>query len=330
MPGFTTHYIMGMKAFNDLPPSYLKHIIAKYRWLYQLGLQGPDMFFYNIPVLRHRDYRNVGSYMHEAHVNDFFRCYLTELSQVTSKQQREEGLAYFCGFICHYVGDSICHPFIYARIHYNPEKPDHRCHGLHASLENDLDAILLYKYKKKKPSEFNQAATICLNGQETQFISRFLCKCINEAYYPLSETNSYQVTARMVHRSILALRFGCRTLSDPSGIKSSSIGFVEGLLLRHPVASQKLVTDNIKDIQNSLNQNHELWHNPWDPSYASSESFTELFHRTLQKCSNVYLLLNRSLASGALFETPDFAEILSELGNLSYHSGLDVDLVPEK
>ena len=50
MPGFTTHYIMGMKAYNDMNCRPLKHIIAKYRWLYQLGLQGPDMFFYNIPM----------------------------------------------------------------------------------------------------------------------------------------------------------------------------------------------------------------------------------------------------------------------------------------
>ena len=51
MPGFTTHYILGMKAYNDLPNFQLKYIIAKHRWLYQLGLQGPDMFFYNIPIL---------------------------------------------------------------------------------------------------------------------------------------------------------------------------------------------------------------------------------------------------------------------------------------
>ena len=80
MPGFTTHYILGMKAYNDMPQNNLKFIIAKYRWLYQLGLQGPDMFFYNLPVLRHRDHRNVGSYMHEHHVNDFYRCAFTRLS----------------------------------------------------------------------------------------------------------------------------------------------------------------------------------------------------------------------------------------------------------
>ena len=97
MPGFTTHYIIGMKAYNDLKNNQLKHIIAKYRWLYQLGVQGPDIFFYNIPILRHRDYRNVGSYMHEAHVGDFFRCCLAHISQIRSRQQKEQAIAYFPG-----------------------------------------------------------------------------------------------------------------------------------------------------------------------------------------------------------------------------------------
>ena len=35
-------------------------------------------------------------------------------------------------------------------------------------------AVFLMKYKKKKPSQFNQAATICLNGLETQLIYRCL------------------------------------------------------------------------------------------------------------------------------------------------------------
>ena len=73
-----------------MPFTPLKHTIAKYRWLYQIGLQGPDIFFYNIPILRHRDYRNVGSHMHEYHVNRFFRNCLNEIAAISSKQQREQ------------------------------------------------------------------------------------------------------------------------------------------------------------------------------------------------------------------------------------------------
>ncbi len=324
MPGFTTHYILGMKAYNDLPNCQLKRVIAKYRWLYQLGLQGPDMFFYNIPVLRHRDYRNVASYMHEHHIQDFFTTCLRNLNEIPSRQQQEQGLAYFCGYLCHYIGDSICHPYVYGRIGYNAKSPTAPAHGMHAALENDIDALLLQKYKKKKPSQFNQAATICLNGMETQFISRFLSKCINETYYPITFYNNFQVTPQMVHRSIWAMRFGCRTLADPSGRKSSSIAFVENLFLKNPVASTKLITDKVSNPRACLNLNHETWCNPWDRRLASKASFPDLFYQCLLKCSNVYAILNTLVAHGQTFRKVNLSRLLDELGSYSYHSGLTV------
>lgn len=324
MPGFTTHYIMGMKAYNDMPSNQLKHIIAKHRWLYQLGLQGPDMFFYNLPILRHRDNRNVGSYMHEHHVSDFFSVYFREAALIPSRHQREQALAYFCGYLCHYICDSICHPYIYGRIHYDTGKPTLKCHGLHAELENEIDALLLQRYKKKKPSQFNQAATICLNGQELQFISQLLSRCINETYYPITYENSFQVTPRMIHRSILALRFGCRTLADPSGRKKSSLARMECILLRNPVISNKLVTDQAIDARECLNLNHETWCNPWDPRMASRDSFLDLFRRSLDKCNTVYYLINQAISSGGPSEY-DFSPVIQELGCYSYHSGLPAD-----
>ena len=325
MPGFTTHYIFGMKAYNDMPFTPLKHTIAKYRWLYQLGLQGPDMFFYNIPILRHRDYRNVGSYMHEHKVNAFFECCLRRIGTIRSRQQQEEAISYLAGFINHYIADSICHPYVYGRIGYPVDAPTSMHHGMHAHLENELDAILLWKYKKKKPSEFNQTATICLNGQEIQFISHFLASCINETYYPITYRNNFQVTPAMVHRSIWALRCGCRTLSDKNGKKKFGIAQVESIFVNHPVASAKMVTDSVTDYRSSCNLNHEAWGNPWDPTRVSTASFVDLFHETLDKCSRVYALLNSAVTDNVPLDKQDLSPLLTELGNESYHSGLPVD-----
>lgn len=322
MPGFTTHYILGMKAYNDLPANYLKFVITKYRWLYQLGLQGPDMFFYNLPILRHRDHRNVGSYMHEHRVNDFFRCAFDRLSRIESKQQKEEGMAFLCGFICHYIGDSICHPYVYGRIGYDVQNPGGYYHGLHAKLENDIDALLLKKYKKKKPSQFNQAATICLNGMETQFISVFLSDCINDAFYRLSSKNHYQVTAGMIHRSILAMRFGCRTLADPNSRKKDRIEFFESLFLKNPIASSKMVTDVVEDPVWSLNLRHEIWCNPWDRSIASRASVPDLLRRCLGKLSTIFYMINEIIEGSKVLRPVAFERLLTELGNDSYHSGL--------
>ncbi|MCI8578153.1 MAG: zinc dependent phospholipase C family protein [Lachnospiraceae bacterium] len=325
MPGFTTHYILGMKAYNDLSNNSLKYIISKYRWLYQLGLQGPDIFFYYIPVLRHRDYRNVGSYMHEHHIRDFFSNYLRGLAKINSRQQREEGLAYFCGYLCHYIGDSICHPYVYGRIGYDAKAPTSQAHGRHAALENDLDAILLWKYKKKKPSQFNQTATICLNGMEMQFISHFLAEVINETYYPITYSNNFQVSSSMVYRSIMALRFGCRTLADPKGSKRDKIAFVEHIFLKNPVASTKLVTDDVHNPRQCLNLDHETWCNPWDRRLASQASFPELFRQCLARCSSVYSILNNDIIGSRNSPRLDVLRLLDELGSYSYHSGLYVD-----
>ena len=325
MPGFTTHYLFGVKAYNDLPNNYLKHVISKYRWLYQIGLQGPDIFFYNIPILRHRDYRNVGSHMHEYHVNLFFRNCLNEIAAISSKQQREQAVSYMAGFLCHYAADSICHPYVYGRIQYETDGKGSRFHGLHAELENDIDTLLLRKFKHKKPSEFNQAATICLNGQEIQFLSRFLSRCINETYYPITERNIFQVTEGMVTRSVYAIRFGGRLLSDPAGRKRNTIQFFESMFLKHPIASKKLVTDDTpKGVRKTLNLDHEVWTNPWNKTLASSASFLDLYRQTLQKCNLMYYQFNSMLTSEIPLKDQSFEMFLSELGNYSYHSGLDV------
>lgn len=325
MPGFTTHYLFGVKAYNDLPNNYLKHVISKYRWLYQIGLQGPDIFFYNIPILRHRDYRNVGSHMHEYHVNRFFRNCLSEIAAISSKQQREQAISYMAGFLCHYAADSICHPYVYGRIQYETDGKGSRFHGLHAELENDIDTLLLRKFKHKKPSEFNQAATICLNGQEIQFLSRFLSRCINETYYPITERNIFQVTEGMVTRSVYAIRFGGRLLSDPAGRKRNTIQFFESMFLKHPIASKKLVTDDTpKGVRKTLNLDHEVWTNPWNKTLASSASFLDLYRQTLQKCNLMYYQFNSMLTSEIPLKDQSFEMFLSELGNYSYHSGLDV------
>lgn len=342
MPGFTTHYILGMKAYNDLPSNQLKHIIAKYRWLYQLGLQGPDMFFYNLPILRHRDYRNVGSYMHEHHVRKFFITYIRETLQIRSRQQREQAVAYFCGYLCHYICDSICHPFIYGRIQYDTGKPGLKYHSLHAQLESEIDSLLLEKYKKKKPSQFNQAATICLNPQEIQFISHHLASCINRAYYPITYDNSFQVTPRMIHRSILALRFGCRTLADPSGRKRDRLETLESVFTPIPLLSGKIVTDHVVHPRKSLNLDHETWSNPWDRRLASDASFPDLFHQSLARCGLIYSLVNlrllqrqepepevleehKKISPETVSGEIDFTDLINELGNYSCHSGLPAD-----
>ena len=126
----------------------------------------------------------------------------------------------------------------------------------------------------------------------------------------------------MIHRSILAIRFGCRTLADPYGKKKNKIEFVENIFLKNPVASNKLVTDTVADPAWSLNLHHETWCNPWNKQIASQASFPDLFKQSLSKLDTIYYMIN-SLVDGTPSVDPvSLGRLLNEIGNYSYHSGL--------
>ena len=98
---------------------------------------------------------------------------------------------------------------------------------------------------------------------------------------------------------------------------------MESIFLETPVASQKLVTDEVENPRESLNIDHQAWVNPWNHAMASTASFPQLFRQCLSKCSTIYYYLNASLSKTGLQEDV-LPALLDELGNYSYHSGLPV------
>ena len=129
----------------------------------------------------------------------------------------------------------------------------------------------------------------------------------------------------MIHRSILAIRFGCRTLADPHGKKKNKIEFVESLFLKNPVASNKLVTDTVEDPSWSLNLHHETWCNPWNRQIASQASFPDLFKQSLGKLDTIYYMINSMIDGTPSVDPVSMERLLDEIGNYSYHSGLLCD-----
>ena len=50
MPGYVTHYIFGREVYHNLKNNSLKKNLYYNRAAYGLGLQGPDIFLYNLPT----------------------------------------------------------------------------------------------------------------------------------------------------------------------------------------------------------------------------------------------------------------------------------------
>ena len=127
----------------------------------------------------------------------------------------------------------------------------------------------------------------------------------------------------MVHRSVLAMRFGVRTLADPTGRKKDRINAIESLFLKNPIVSQKILSDVVPDAKGALNLEHELCINTWNKSVHSNESFPEIFDKCIDRCEEIFKILNTEIVPDRMEET-DSHRLLENIGNYSYHSGLDV------
>ena len=324
MPGFTTHYIIGQEGFYNLPEGRLKDIIRKNPSIYHLGTQGPDLFFYNAVLLRHRGYKNIGIWMHEFHICEFVECMLRFAQKAPTMEQHDMSIAYMTGYMNHCIADAIVHPYVYGRIGYDPKhkgKQKRSSTTLHCRLENDIDTILLEAYRQQKPSEFDQASTFSLTKEEKLYLSDFLCNAINETYYPERFGNTFSITRGIVRRSIYMMRIGLKALADPKEKKSRRIGFIESKFRMQPLASSKLVTDRVSDVAWALNTGHEIWSNPWDRSMLSNESFEDLLEQVDMKVHECYLLIDGFL-SGSIGQEEAKKLFWERFGNYSLHSGL--------
>ena len=50
MPGFASHYLFGQQSLSHLKEDQEYHILSLHPHAYNLGLQGPDIFYYYLPA----------------------------------------------------------------------------------------------------------------------------------------------------------------------------------------------------------------------------------------------------------------------------------------
>ncbi len=129
MPATYAHYVFGKKVFHKLPGRIRKEI-CQGKDAFLLGLHGPDLLFYYYPFQKNR-INQYGVVMHKETAADFFdrgrTCY--------RKDQDPALRAYLYGFLCHFILDNECHPFVNL---YMEEK------GLgHLTIETEFDRYLM-------------------------------------------------------------------------------------------------------------------------------------------------------------------------------------------
>ena len=207
MPGFTTHYLFGQQTYQLLHNSALKQTIQKNHTVFCLGLQGPDIFFYDLISLI-LPKKSAGSIAHTADTRTFLRHLLESPRIFPTDREQQIAHTYILGFIGHYLLDTACHPYIYARSHYGQKTKGYI--GSHIRLETDIDTTLLWHYQHRLPSEFHQNESISLSGDQRTVVSTLL-------YYAFSNTYpGLYITRHRILQAIHAMQLAVRLLYDPS------------------------------------------------------------------------------------------------------------------
>ncbi|HJA93435.1 MAG TPA: zinc dependent phospholipase C family protein [Candidatus Eisenbergiella merdipullorum] len=130
MPSAYAHYRLGRQVCPLLGPKE-QQTILECPEPFLIGLHGPDIFFYHHP-LAPSPLNRMGHRMHGEPGEAFFRPAADVLSAM---QDRQAGLSYLYGFLCHFALDSTCHPYVEAQVK--------RTGIAHMELEAEFDRRLM-------------------------------------------------------------------------------------------------------------------------------------------------------------------------------------------
>lgn len=186
MPSNYAHYRFGRRVLEGLPED-LRRAIGENPRLYDVGLHGPDIFFYYDPFARD----NPGSRFHRQSGREFF----TRACKHLRLKPSAPGRAYLYGVLSHYCLDSICHPFV--------NEVDQAGQIGHIELETEFDRFLLELDGHVPPWAQDTTRHLKLGKGESDHIVPF---------YP-------GISSLQIRNSVHRMVFLSRLLVAPGGVK---------------------------------------------------------------------------------------------------------------
>jgi hypothetical protein len=158
MPTTYAHYTFGQEVLKLLKDD-IKNLINKNKDLFNIGLHGPDILFYYHP-LKSNNISKTGHRLHSLNADAFFE---NARKVINICSDYDAACAYVLGFVCHFMLDSQCHPYI-------RQKENNTL--THGAIEAEFDRLLMLK-NKMDPISFKPTAHIVHNSDNAEIISWF-------------------------------------------------------------------------------------------------------------------------------------------------------------
>ena len=201
MPSHYAHYRFGAKVIPLLPPQ-AQRSVRQFRRLYDVGLHGPDIFFYHNIVFRDQ----VVTLAKQCHTRSG-EAFFAPVCKHLRLEPSEAAMAYLWGVLAHYCLDSAAHGFVLE------QTSDGRIG--HVELETEFDRVLLQLDGKRQPNTFDCSGHIRLTGGECETVSQF-----------------YGTTPLAVNASVKGMASCVKLLAMPNGNFRRTVEKMAGCRLR--------------------------------------------------------------------------------------------------
>jgi len=198
MPANFAHTLFGREVLAILPFN-VKRVLELNRSAFDIGLHGPDIYFFHKPFSKNK-IREIGGFIHQRNADEF----LSKAKKIIKRTSDNELYSYAAGFICHFMLDSECHPYIAQKISQSGVS--------HAKIEAEFDRKLMLE-NGLDPFSYNTAAY--LNP------ARALCEKI-AMLYPVA-------TGKDVYTSIKSMKKYTGLFVCKNGLKRSALYFLMDL-----------------------------------------------------------------------------------------------------
>lgn len=334
MAAFAAHEIFAEEMAAQYFDEAVRSIQERHRGVYQIGAQGPDLFFYNFFMSCGAEKKKLGTRLHEEGAGRYFACLLDEICHAKDSLTIETGISYFLGALTHYAFDLTLHPYVYARVGYDPEDPrgDKNTLGAHLRLEAAMDARILMMKREVLPSSYYPEKLMQISEAEEACLMRLLSAAGSRACrIHLKEEN--------IRGSIWCMKKLVPKLYDHTGKKRKRMEKWEKSWFQDGYLSNFVVSDDLVLKGNIMNSLNRRWRHPWNPKWESTDSVWELYDKAADRYEEFYeawlpirkRLLEKILASGRPHYYPDqyergvrqqIGEVVGKIGNCSYHSGI--------
>lgn len=312
MPATITHSYYAKDLYEVLPENITSKLDLNRTKMFA---NSTDSFmFYNLLSFKSdNNLRKFQYYFHTHKTNAFFINLLEYIK--TNNINDSDTYSFIVGFISHFVLDSNIHPYIIYKtgMFDRKDKTTYKYNGIHHFMEAFFDNDLIKRRENINPYKFN-ITKFCF---DTRKFSNDLNNTIDYAFYNtfnIKNMSSKYYKSLKQMKTILKLfrkdRFGIKKFFYKifDTISPKSVFRMEAVSYHYP----------LEDKHNYLNNSHDLWRNPADYNITSTESFVDLYLKSLKDGRDIIIKVFEYLNGKDI-------DLESLFLNKDYISGLDCD-----